>query len=229
VDSARQAIVVSIDGPSASGKSSVSRGVAAELGFTYCDSGALYRAVTWKALEHGVACDDQPAVMAMLAATEWKFFREERVMHFAIDGRDPGQAIRSAVVGDNVSAIAKMPRVREFVVERLRGMAACGDLVMEGRDIGTVVFPDACCKYYLDASAEERARRRHADYVRQNEGNAIEEVYQSLQRRDETDSRRKTAPLQIPEDALVIDSTSLGLQEVIAIIVGDVREKLGLS
>jgi len=229
MENMRQPNVVTVDGPAASGKSSVSRGVAAALGFTYCDSGALYRAVTWKALEQGVDCDDQTAVMAMLAETDWKFFREERVMHFAIDGRDPGQAIRSVVVGDNVSAIAKMPRVREFVVERLRGMADCGDLVMEGRDIGTVVFPDARCKYYLDASAEERARRRHAEYVRRNEGNAIEEVYDSLQRRDETDSSRATAPLQIPEDALVIDSTSLALQEVIDMIVDDVCAKLGVS
>lgn len=220
-------VIVSVDGPSASGKSTVSRGVAHELGFTYCDSGSLYRAITWKALEEGIDLSDEKAVLEMLARTEWVFLCGDKTMEFSIDGVNPGQKLRLPEVCDNVSTIAQMAGVREFVVEHLRSITSCGSLVMEGRDIGSVVFPDAGFKYFLDASAEERARRRYAEYVSRKQGDDIEQVYQSLQRRDQTDSTRKTAPLSVPDDAVVIDSTTLDQREVIELILKDIRERMG--
>lgn len=219
-------IVVSVDGPSASGKSSVSRGVASRLGFIYCDSGAVYRAVTWKALREDVDINDEDAVLKLVNETKWGFVEENNAMTFKLDGIDPGEEIRSALVADNVSIVAKMPSIRKFVVARLREMRKFGDLVMEGRDIGSVVFPAADFKYYLDASAEERARRRHADYLKQNHVDGIENVYKSLQRRDQTDKSRKNAPLRVPDDAEVIDSTVMSKDEVIDFIEKDIREKM---
>lgn len=225
-DGDRNTVAISVDGPSASGKSTVSRGVARRLGFIYCDSGSLYRAVTWKALHEGVNLEKESAVTSMLDETEWEFECVDNAMVFRIDGIDPGREIRSANVADNVSTIARMGGVRSFIVDKLRHMADCGSLVMEGRDIGSVVFPNARFKYYLDASAEERARRRHAEFAVQNECDDIEEVYESLKRRDRTDSSRKTAPLRVPRDAMVIDSTALAQQEVVDIIVEDVAESM---
>lgn len=225
--SGKDAVIITVDGPSASGKSTVSRGVSERLGFNYCDSGSLYRAVTWKALRENVDLCDESAVASMLAGTEWDFGCVENAMVFMVDGIDPGREIRSAAVADNVSTIASMAAVRSFIVEMLRGMACYGSLVMEGRDIGSVVFPEARFKYYLDASAEERARRRHAEYAVQKECDDIERVYESLKRRDRTDSTRKTAPLQVPLDAMVIDSTALDQNEVVDLIVKDVEKRMG--
>ncbi len=218
--------VVSVDGPAASGKSTVSRGIARELKFAYCDSGSLYRAVTWKALEEGINLKDEKAVVEMIEKTDWEFRFEENVMLFKMDGIDPGDKIRSVTVGDNVSTIAQLPLIRNFVVARLRGMREFGSLVMEGRDIGSIVFPDADYKYYLNATAEERARRRHAELKNAGDDNNINRVYESLKRRDTTDSTRKTAPLLIPKDAVVLDSTSMDIQEVVQFIVHDIRMKI---
>jgi len=227
IASGKDAVIITVDGPSASGKSTVSRAVAERLGFTYCDSGSLYRAVTWKALREDVDPGDEQAVTSMLSATEWDFACADNSMVFKIDGIDPGREIRSESVAENVSTIARMEPVRSFIVDKLRQMAGCGDLVMEGRDIGSVVFPEAAFKYYLDASAEERARRRHAEYAVLNECDDIEQVYESLKRRDRTDSTRKTAPLQVPRDAKVIDSTALEQDEVVELIVRDVEDRTG--
>lgn len=218
-------IVVAVDGPSASGKSTVSRRLAEKLDFTYCDSGSLYRAVTWKALRENLNLSQSETVIAMLSGIKWNFFAAQKGVEFTIDGVDPGNAIRSAEVADNVSAVASIPEVRQFIVERLREMLRFGNLVMEGRDIGTVVFPSARFKYYLNASPEERARRRHEEYKQQNQENGIDKVYLSLKKRDATDSSRKTAPLQIAPDAVVVDSTSLGIEEVVQFILVDLQAK----
>lgn len=225
-DSKTYGIVVAVDGPAASGKSTVSKLVAQHLGFVYCDSGALYRAVTWKALRTQLAGESEQLIMDMLAQTDWQFECRDNRMEFTIDGIDPGNEIRSALVADHVSHIASMPEVRAFIVEKLRAMATFGDIVMEGRDIGSVVFPDADYKYYIDASAEERARRRHREFVQQNDGDDVEKVLESLKRRDLTDSTRKTAPLQISSSAVVIDSTNLNQQQVAELIIGEVLSQV---
>lgn len=218
-----ESVIVAIDGPSASGKSTVSRRVAEALGFTYVDSGSLYRGVTWKALREGVGTRDAERVMEMLGRVDLRFHVQDRAVGFTMDGEEPGPQLRSEPVRESVSDVAAMPGVRAFVVDRLRGMARYGRIVMEGRDIGSVVFPDTPFKFYLDADPEERARRRFRELQQAEGEGSVSQVLDSLRRRDQKDSHRKTAPLQIPLGATVIDSTSMTVDEVVARIVSCVR------
>lgn len=218
-------VVVAVDGPSASGKSTVSRQVAQALDFVYVDSGALYRAVTWKAVHEGVDVNDTPRVLNQMETTVWDFNLHEHALAYTLDGEDPGQQIRSEPVRERVSVVAAIPEVRHFVVEQLRKCTRFGSLVMEGRDIGTVVFPDTPFKFYLDADPTERARRRHREIVDLEGDGQVEDVLASLQRRDHLDSHRETAPLQIPLGATVINSTQMPVDEVVAFIVAQVRQK----
>ncbi|MBP7276419.1 MAG: (d)CMP kinase, partial [Kiritimatiellae bacterium] len=205
---------IAIDGPSASGKSTVAREVARELGWIYVDSGALYRALTWHALERGVNPKDAADVVQLLQNTGWSFRVEQGALCYTIDGRDPGEAIRGGPVRENVSYIAAMPEVRAFIVDRLRETTSFGPVVMEGRDIGTVVFPRTPWKFYLDADPEVRARRRLKDIVQLEGGGDVREVSASLHRRDTLDRSRATAPLQVAADADVIDSSGMTAREV---------------
>jgi cytidylate kinase len=219
--------VVAIDGPSASGKSTVAKKVAELLKSLYVDSGALYRAVTWLALRRGLECDDDQAVRLLVLSTEMTFQVENGVVRFWIDGMDPGQGIRGSEVNENVSKVASMPVVRKKIVEWLKGMRDLGDLVMEGRDIGTAVFPDTQFKFYLDASPAERARRRHAELSGIRPAISVNEIQASLLRRDTIDSGRRMDPLKIAPGSVVIDSTAMSADDVanaIAKQVGDVAE-----
>ena len=218
--------VVAIDGPSASGKSTVSKRVAQELKFTYVDSGSLYRGMTWKALRAGVEIARPEQVIELMNRMKLEFYAENRVVQFAIDGEDPGLQIRSEPVRENVADIAAIPEVRVFMVARLREMVRFGDIVMEGRDIGTVVFPESPFKYYLDADPEERARRRSLELKSMEGVDDVGKVLDSLARRDRKDSTRKTDPLQIALGARVINSTSLTIEQVVALIVAEVRAAL---
>ena len=215
--------IVAIDGPAASGKSTVSRKAAALLGGVHVDSGALYRGLTWQCQRTGIDCHDEAAVLRAMRDLRMEFFLDGNSVRFTIDGKDPGAEIRSEAVGEQVSAVAAMPRVREWIVERLRSMTGFGSLVMEGRDIGTVVFPDTPFKFYLDADPEERARRRQGDLAAANGVSSISRVKTSLTRRDALDSGRATAPLARAADARVIDTTGLSIDEVVAVVVDAVR------
>lgn len=216
-------IVVAIDGPSASGKSTVSRRVAEELGYVYVDSGALYRGMTWKALREGVDVRDAERVVTLMATTQWDFFLDRLVVRFTIDGDDPWNELRSAPVREAVADVAAIPAVRAFLSDHLRRMVRFGPLVMEGRDIGSAVFPETPYKYYLDAAPEERAKRRHRELA-DSEGYAdVNEVLDSLRRRDHKDSTRPTAPLQIALGARVINTTELTVEEVVGRIVSELR------
>lgn len=216
-------MVIAIDGPAASGKSTVARRVAAALGRLYVDSGSLYRGVTWDVLRKRNG-DGNTAVGA---STEFEFNVKDGAVRFAIGGVDPGIELRSSAVDENVSRVAADPAVRKLVVGCLRGMEKLGHLVMEGRDIGTAVFPDADMKFYLDASAEERARRRHAEVVERGSGLSVENVGSSIRKRDEKDSGRKTDPLRVAEDAVVIDTTAMTIDEVVVAILERVRRSAG--
>lgn len=218
-----QDLVITIDGPAASGKSTTARAVARELGFLYADSGALYRAVTWLALETATATDDERALLRMMDRTNVDFFVKDGAILFRIDGRTLDAELRTRQVNAHVSPVAAAPGVRVRIVEWLRSMAELGPLVMEGRDIGTVVFPAATHKFYLDASHQERTRRRHAESVDTRETVTVNEVAQSLKRRDLIDSTRRAAPLQVPPGAMVIDSTSMDLAAVAAAIVAAIQ------
>ena len=214
-----EVLTVAIDGPSASGKSTVSRQVAKRLGFVYIDSGSLYRGVTWKALRSGVSVKDGPAVTEMVLKAAWDFFLEERSVSFTIDGDYPGQDLRSEPVRENVADIAAIADVRSFIVTRLREMTHFGSLVVEGRDIGSVVFPESPYKFYIDADPEERARRRCEELIQTEGQGDVGDVLNSLQRRDKKDSSRKTAPLQIALGAIVINTTRMSIEEVVDEVV----------
>jgi len=214
---------IAIDGPSASGKSSVSKGVAKALGFIYVDSGALYRGITWQALRKGADTKDAEAVIEAMNNAEWNFFVEEGAAIFSVDGDVPVQQLREKNVRESVADVAAIPAVRKFVVESLQSLANFGSLVMEGRDIGTVVFPDSPYKFYLDANPEERAMRRYRELVASGEDEKAHEVMESLKRRDQIDSTRKTDPLVVAPGAQVIDSTSMTLEDVIQAVIDAVK------
>ncbi len=207
--------VVAIDGPAASGKSTVARRLARHFGYLYVDSGALYRGVTWAALERDVPGTDTAGVLAVMGALQIEFGVEDGAVTYTIDGVRPGAALRTEVVNRNVSPVAAIPEVRAQVVRWLRDMAALGPLVMEGRDIGTRVFPASPHKFYLDADPEVRARRRLGEMA---EAGDVAQVGESLRRRDRIDSGRQVDPLRVAPDAMVLDSTALSIDEVVAAI-----------
>ena len=210
--------IVAIDGPSASGKSTVARGVAGALGYLYVDSGSLYRCVAWMALTGGVSVEDAPAVEALARELPISFASTDGAVTFRVGDLRPTRELRTEEVNRAVSPVAAMPGVRKQVVAWLRGMVCFGDLVMEGRDIGTVVFPDAEHKFYLDASPEERARRR---FTQDGKG-SVEQVGDSLSRRDRIDSTRVTAPLTVAPGAIVVDSTGLSVAGVVDTILSSI-------
>ena len=221
--------VVAIDGPAASGKSTVARRVAAELGFLYVDSGAMYRGITWKALRERIAVNDPAAVVRLLSRVAAEIYISDDSVRFRLDGMDPLRELRDREVTENVSLVAAVPEVRARVNEWLRDALRFGSLVVEGRDIGTAVFPDTPFKFYLDASPEERARRRHAERTDGTAAASVREVKQALKRRDTIDSGRRAAPLRVAPGATIVDSTSLTVDEVVALIVGQVRRPGGTA
>ncbi|MFH1968914.1 MAG: (d)CMP kinase [Verrucomicrobiota bacterium] len=215
---------IAIDGPSASGKSTVSRKVAECLGYVHVDSGAIYRALTWQIIRDGLAGASPEAIVRHLSSVAMRFFVEKGAVRFAINDVDPGPAIRSLAIQEQVSAVAAIPEVRDWVRERLRSLTAFGDLVIEGRDIGTVVFPETTFKFYLDADPEERARRRYREQQDQPEGRTDPaEVKRALLRRDACDQSRSTAPLTMAPGAFRIETTHMTIEDVVAQILSIVR------
>jgi len=214
--------IVAIDGPAASGKSTVARRVAVALDALYVDSGAVYRGITWAALERGVDVYDAAGVARMIEQLDVRFCARDGAVVYTIDGVAPGDAIRTHAVNDAVSPIAAMSGVRIQVVKWLREMVALGPLVMEGRDIGTAVFPDTSHKFYLDALPEERARRRHLEMAESQAPLDEAAVGASLKRRDQIDRSRKMDPLQVAPNAHRIDSTGLSADDVVATILAAV-------
>ena len=214
--------IVSIDGPSGAGKGTVAREIAAALGYRHIDSGAMYRAVGWKALRDGVPLDDEAAV-AELAARSRIEVESARV---AVDSVDVTRAIRTPEIDRAAAAVARLPRVRALLVDRQRQLGAAGGVVMEGRDIGTVVFPNATVKIYLDASPDERARRRAVDPAHSGGPAALADVATLLTERDRLDSTRPTSPLYAAADASVIDTTTKPVAEVVAEVLGVIRRAL---
>ncbi len=220
-------MIIAIDGPAGSGKSTVAKRVARRLGFHYLDTGAMYRAVAFRALVGGVSLFDEERV-ARIARTEPISFVHEgdeplpsRVL---IGDLDVTNAIRTPRVEEAVSAVASMPSVREAMVEQQRHIGTLGDIVVEGRDIGTVVFPDAEVKVFLTASAEERTRRRTAQQAASGLIVDPSGVRDSIVRRDHLDSTREVAPLQSAADAISVDSTGLSIDQVVERIA-DLAEK----
>jgi CMP/dCMP kinase len=208
-------LVIAMDGPSGSGKSSVSKGVARALGLRYLDTGAMYRAVTWWMLREGVPVDDPAAVAARAEEPDLRSGTDPDAPTISVDGTDVSGPIRTAEVTGAVSAVAAVPAVRERLVRLQREIIGAGGIVVEGRDIGTVVAPDAPVKIYLTASAEARAERRSKELT----GVTLAATQADLGRRDHYDSTRKADPLAKAGDAVEVDTTALTLPEVITEVV----------
>jgi len=211
---------IAIDGPAASGKSTIGELLARRLGYLYFDTGVMYRAVTWAALERGIPIEDEAAVTSLAERlcidVTPPTTNDGRQYTALADGVDVTWAIRTPEVDANVSPVSAYPGVRRALVAQQRRMAAGGRVVMVGRDIGTVVLPDADLKLYLDASVEERARRRWREMRARGEEAGYELVLASMRCRDEIDSRRAASPLYVADDAVVLDTTDLGIEEVLA-------------
>lgn len=220
-------MIVAIDGPSGAGKSTVAKAVAKKLGFSCLDTGAMYRAIAWSALQDGTPLDDGEACGRIAREREISFGHVEgdpTPRRVFVGGTEVTDAIRTAEIDRAVSPVSAHPEVRTALVEQQQRIGAAGDYVVEGRDIGTVVFPDAAVKVFLTASDEERAHRR----VRQNVDRGVgsidfDEVLADLRRRDEHDSSRATAPLRPAEDAVRIDSTGRYIEDIIEEICGMAR------
>lgn len=220
--------VVAIDGPSGAGKSSVSRIVGGKLGFLHVDSGALYRILTWQALVRKVDTDDPDAVAAFAPTVEIECRPENGAIAYYVDGEKPGDRIRTPEINAHASQVATVKAVRDRITAILRGLVRFGDLVVEGRDITTAVFPDSPARFYLTASAEARARRRQKEEVEKGIANqSAETVKASLLARDAIDSTRKYAPLRKADGAIEIDSSDLTLEQVVDIVLGKIHETFG--
>lgn len=211
-------ITIAIDGPAASGKSTLAKNLAEHIGYLYFDTGVMYRAITLVALERGIDITDEDACTALAESVRIDIeppSEERRLYNVLIDGVDKTWEIREPDVDANVSVVAACPGVRHALTRQQRRVGLSGDVVMVGRDIGTVVMPDAELKIYLDASVEERARRRYIEMLAQGDEVELEDVLASMRMRDQLDSARDVAPLKPADDAIVLDSDKKSEEEVL--------------
>ncbi|CAJ0994438.1 Cytidylate kinase [Sodalis praecaptivus] len=221
--------VITIDGPSGAGKGTLCKALAEALQWHLLDSGAIYRVLALAALHHQVAIDSEEALVPLAAHLDVRFEVEQGQLTVVLEGEDVSQAIRNETVGNTASQIAAFPRVREALLRRQRAFRAAPGLIADGRDMGTVVFPDAPVKIFLDASSEERAHRRMRQLQEKGFSVNFERLLSEIKERDDRDRDRTVAPLVPAADALVLDSTRLTIDEVIAKALARARQILALS
>ena len=223
----KQHYSIAIDGPGGAGKSTIARRAAAELGFVYVDTGAIYRAVACAALSRGIDPSDEAAVSALLPSLQLELrWTEDGVQHVWLNGADISSELRTPAVSTAASRVSALPVVRQFLLEQQRVVARKHDVIMDGRDIGTVVLPDADLKIYLTASAEERARRRCLELSERGTPKAYEEVLREINERDYQDMHRDIAPLREAEDAVHFDTSKLSFEESERALLNLIQEKL---
>jgi cytidylate kinase len=222
----KQGFVVTIDGPAASGKSTTARLVALELGWLYLDTGAMYRALTVKVLRGKVSLDDTEKIGRMAEKTEVELVPSDDGVRVFLDGEDVTADIRQPNVDRAVGPVCEIARVRQVMVSLQRKMGEGGNIVAEGRDMGTVVFPDADLKFFMKASLEERAERRQRDMIRQGIDVSKERLMEEIERRDQRDSSRQNSPLIKAEDAFLIDTTRMDVKGQVAFVIDRIHQKM---
>ncbi len=219
-----QTIQIAIDGPAGAGKSSVAKVLAKRLNCIYLDTGAMYRAVTWAAMEQDVAFDDVAAMEHLLHALQLEFKEQDGVQHLYCNGTDVTEAIRTPEISANVSAVSMIPIVRESMTQQQRRIAAGHDVLMDGRDIGTTVLPYARYKFFLTASLKERARRRGLELEQKGQTVDYAQLEQDIALRDQKDSQREVSPLKQAEDAELIDTSDLTFDEVVELLFHKIKK-----
>lgn len=222
-------INIAIDGPAGAGKSTIARRAAAELGFIYVDTGALYRSIAYYCISRGIDVKDKSAVVSMLPeiTPELKFM--DKVQHVFVNGTDVSDKIRTPEVSMGASAVSAYPEVRAFLFDLQRRIAAENNVIMDGRDIGTVVLPHAQLKIFLTASPEARADRRYAELKDKENAPSYEQVLADIIKRDKDDSEREISPLRQAENAVLCDTTSLTLEESISTVIGMIKDTISLK
>ncbi len=220
-------IKIAIDGPSGSGKSTLAKLLARELGFVYVDTGALYRTIGLYMTESGVALDDTDGIIAALPNINLEMFHDEAgVQHVSLNGIDVGDTIRTSEIAKAASAVSAIPKVRAFLLDTQRNMAKKHNIIMDGRDIGTVIFPDADVKLFLEAGNEARARRRHAELIQKGESITLEQVLADMEKRDVNDRTRKESPAVPADDAIHIDNSEMTVEQTFDAALKIIREKI---
>jgi cytidylate kinase len=221
---------VAIDGPAGAGKSTTARMVAKQLGIVYVDSGAMYRAVAWKCREAGVALSDNDAISEIARALDISFqpaVEDDGPQRVFANGVDITGVIRDPIISQWASAVSTIAAVREVLVAKQRRLGEAGGVVMEGRDIGTVVLPNAACKIFLTASLDERARRRHAELDRRGDSTPYETVRADIEERDRRDTTRTVSPLKPADDSMILDSEHMSADQVVGSILDHCRRQAG--
>lgn len=214
-------LIIAIDGPAGAGKSTISKLVSKRLDINYLDTGAMYRAITYKCIEEGININNEEEVIKICESSDVDF----RNNQIYLDGKNIDIEIRRQEVSSKVSNVAKIKKVRELLVARQREIASESDVILDGRDVGTCIFPDARYKFFLSASAQERGRRRYEELKSKGEDVDLDNIIEDIKKRDKIDSTREVSPLIKAEDAIEIDSTSMSINEVVDYIIDAVESE----